>query len=411
MADRYQSYKAALDGKRLPLLFLDLDQLDANAAAILRLAGQKPVRIATKSIRSVAVLRHILSRSGQFQGLMAYSVSEAIWLSGQGVTNILTGYPTTEPDDFEAAFEWAAKAKDKSATGMFPVTFMACATEHLDTLATLAKNCQLNVGICIDVDHSLSLPGLHFGVRRSPLRSASDVTRLAEAVLHRPGLVIRGVMGYEAQVAGVPDSDPANWSQNGIIRVLKSASLRHIARLRRDILKSLQGVRERANQPERVPIDLFNGGGTGSLHATADDPNITELTAGSGFYAPCLFDHYAGFRLQPAMGFALRITRKPAPGWITCHGGGYIASGAAGKNKQPQPWLPAGLSLSPLEGAGEVQTPLTGEIAGLDIGDPVFFRHAKAGEICEHFNEIHLIRSGQHAGTCMTYRGEGKKFI
>jgi D-serine deaminase-like pyridoxal phosphate-dependent protein len=413
MVDRYQMYKAALDGMRLPLLFLDLDQMDANIRVISHLSRKKTVRVATKSIRSVAILRHILSRSSQFQGLMAYSVAEAVWLSSLGFTDILTGYPTTEPNDLEAAATAASilSREGNASKGEFPLTFMACAQEHLDVLSELSRRCGIKVGICIDVDHSLSLPGLHFGVRRSPLRDTADVMAFARATIDREGLILRGVMGYEAQVAGVPDIDPAGWMKNGIIRLLKSASLRQIARLRRDIRTGLDELRNQSSHPERLPLDLFNGGGTGSLHTTFDDPTLTELTAGSGFYAPSLFDHYAGLRLQPAMGFALRVTRLPAYGWVTCHGGGYIASGAVGKNKQPKPWLPVGLSLSPLEGAGEVQTPLQGLVSDLRIGDPVFFRHAKAGEPCEHFNEIHLIRGNQHAGIVKTYRGEGKKFI
>ena len=37
---------------------------------------------------------------------------------------------------------------------------------------------------------------------------------------------------------------------------------------------------------------LVNGAGTGSLRTAAREPRLTELTAGSGFLCPHLFDYY-----------------------------------------------------------------------------------------------------------------------
>ena len=48
--------------------------------------------------------------------------------------------------------------------------------------------------------------------------------------------------------------------------------------------------------------------------------------------------------------------------------------------------------------------------ASLRLGERVWFRHAKAGEYCERFNELHLIRRGEVVETVPTYRGEGKNF-
>ena len=159
-------------------------------------------------------------------------------------------------------------------------------------------------------------------------------------------------------------------------------------------------------------LRFVNGGGTGSLESTREDPAVTELTAGSGFYAPCLFDGYRAFHHRPAVGFALPITRRPAPGIYTCHGGGYVASGAAGADRLPAPWLPEGARLLGTEGAGEVQTPVRydGPLA-LRVGDPIFFRHAKAGELCERFDELLLIAGDVITARATTYRGDGKTFL
>jgi len=77
-----------------------------------------------------------------------------------------------------------------------------------------------------------------------------------------------------------------------------------------------------------------------------------------------------------------------------------------------EPWLPPGLHLDRFEGAGEVQTPLLGEVAvRLRVGDRVYMRHAKAGELCERFDALHLVEGDRIVDLVPTYRGEGKTFL
>jgi D-serine deaminase-like pyridoxal phosphate-dependent protein len=160
-------------------------------------------------------------------------------------------------------------------------------------------------------------------------------------------------------------------------------------------------------------IDVVNGGGSGSLKATAMDTTVTEVTAGSAFFAPGLFRHFHEVTFQPSAFFALQVVRRPAPHMITCLGGGYVASGEVGPNKLPWPVMPPGLTYIGMEGAGEVQTPLNlpAGIPGPDIGDPVFFQHAKAGELCERFNHLLLVKNGQIVDKVETYRGQGYAFL
>ena len=151
---------------------------------------------------------------------------------------------------------------------------------------------------------------------------------------------------------------------------------------------------------ELAPLEFVNGGGTGSIERTTAEDAVTEIAAGSGLYQPWLFDSYRAFRGRPAALFALPVVRRPGPETATALGGGYPASGAAGKDRLPQPYLPQGLSYDPNEAAGEVQTPLLGKIAArLRVGDRVWFRHTKAGELCERFDTLHLDlgrRGGPH---------------
>ena len=47
----------------------------------------------------------------------------------------------------------------------------------------------------------------------------------------------------------------------------------------------------------------------------------------------------------------------------------------------------------------------------LELGDPVIFRHAKAGELAERFNEYLLVAGDQLVGRAPTYRGLGQNYF
>jgi D-serine deaminase-like pyridoxal phosphate-dependent protein len=264
---------------------------------------------------------------------------------------------------------------------------------HLDLVDAAAPG-HPEVRVCLDVDASLRVGPAHLGVRRSPVRTADQARDLARRVADRPGFALVGVMFYDAQVAGLPDSSPA-------VRLVKRASHHDLHARRREVVDAVRQVAD---------LELVNAGGTGSLHSTGTDPVVTELTAGSGLFGPTLFDGYDDFRPLPAAAFALSVVRKPTDDIATLFSGGYVASGPAGRSRLPQPAAPAGLRLLRAEGAGEVQTPVTGDPArALRIGDRVWMRYAKAGEMCERFDTLHLL-DGDGVEPVPTYRGEGRNF-
>ena len=354
------------------------------------------MRLATKSVRCVALQRLVLAEFPAFAGLMCFAAGEAAWLADLGFDDLLVGYPTVEPAELERVCAAAAHGAR--------IVLTVDAEAHLNALEAIALRHGTVLPVCIDADMSTRLPGLHFGVHRSPLRDAQVVVDLARAIGRRPSLRLEGLLGYEAQIAGVADAVTGRPFRSALVRVLKGRSSAELGRRRQGMVEALRDA--------GFELRFVNGGGTGCLETTAADPSVTETTAGSGLFSPALFDGYAAFRHEPAAGFALPITRLPAPGIVTCHGGGYVASGAAGADKLPVPYLPEGSSLLPLEGAGEVQTPVrhTGRVP-LAIGDPIFFRHAKAGELCERFDRLLLLSNGQVARDVPTYRGEGRCFL
>jgi D-serine deaminase-like pyridoxal phosphate-dependent protein len=389
----WEDYEALFADVDAPFALVDLDAMWSNAAEMLGRARGKPIRVASKSVRSRPLLEAILARDG-YRGLMTFTLPEALWLHGHGFRDLLMAYPTAD----RAALAELPRLEAPGA----PI-LMVDSVEQLDLIASAASGARVRVCIEIDVSYWALAGRLKVGAKRSPVRTPAQAATLAREIARRPGLELVGIMGYEAQIAGVGDRPLGKPLEAPAIRVLKRRSAAEIAERRAAVVDAVSEV---------APVDLVNGGGTGSLHTTSTEAVVTELTAGSGFYAPALFDSYTSFALTPAAMFALPVVRRPSRGAVTALGGGYHASGPAGTDRLPQPYLPRGLRLDPREGAGEVQTPLSGEPARrLRIGERVYMRHAKAGELCERFDWLYLVSGGEIADQVPTYRGEGRTFL
>lgn len=394
MSTRFAKYIDALASYPKPQAFLDLDLFDENLASLLERAQGVPIRLASKSVRCPDLLRHALSQSEQLKGLMCFHAFEAVELAKMGFDDLLVAYPTTDAHGIQAVCEQLLKGH--------LITLMVDCAAQVKAISAVAVRNNVCVPLCMDVDMSMHLPGLNFGVYRSPIRSVEQALALYQVIEQQPSVRLDGVMGYEAQVAGLPDHTPGQGVKNKIIQQLKKRSIQQLQKRRKNVVAALKKA--------GAELAFVNGGGTGSLESTVKDTSITEISVGSGLYSPSLFDHYQGFSHKPSLFFALEVCRQPAPNIITCLGGGYVASGSAGKDKLPIPVWPLGLRLLDNEGAGEVQTPLTGKVLPV-VGDLVFFRHAKAGELTERFNQLVLLRDGKNVGTSQTYRGLGWQFI
>jgi D-serine deaminase-like pyridoxal phosphate-dependent protein len=394
--ERYERIFAEVEA---PFAFVDLEAMWENADAMLSRAGSKPVRVASKSIRCRALLEAILARDPRFQGLMTFTLPETLWLAEQGFEDLLLAYPTADGGGLEElALRSAANPEGA------PIVMVDC-IEHLEMIESVLGKGAPPLRVCIDVDASWWWLGgrVKVGPKRSPIHTVEQAVALAREIEKRPQIELDALMAYEGQIAGVGDRPPGQWRRGASIRFMQRRSAAELAERRAAIVSRLS---------EFVELEIVNGGGTGSLELTAAEEAITEVTAGSGFYAPALFDHYSRFSLTPAAGFALPIVRKPSSGVATALGGGYLASGSGDELRLPAPWLPEGLELDDDEGAGEVQTPLLGSAAaGLGVGDRAYFRHAKAGELCERFDTLHLVEGDLVVDEVPTYRGEGRNFL
>jgi D-serine deaminase-like pyridoxal phosphate-dependent protein len=423
---RLERATAALDP---PFAVVDLEAFWANAADMERRAAPKPIRLASKSVRCRALQERVLARPG-FRGTLAYTLPEALWLAASGFNDILVAYPTADRGALRALAELTA---ERPATR---VTIMVDSTAQLDLLdaatggpaggdaaiggptggtgldrASTARAAadRAPVRVCLELDAGLWRLGgrVRIGAKRSPVHTPEQALALAQAVLARPGVQLVGIMAYESQIAGLGDGVAGGGvrplGRSLAIRLLQAASARELAERRGAAVAAVRRIAD---------LELVNGGGTGSLHGTAREAAVTEIAAGSGLYGPGLFDGYRAFKPLPAALFALPVVRRPGAGVVTALGGGYLASGPADRARLPRPYLPAGLRLDRQEGAGEVQTPLLGAAADtLAVGDRVWLRHAKAGELCERFDRLYLIEGERIVEEVPTYRGEGRCFL
>jgi D-serine deaminase-like pyridoxal phosphate-dependent protein len=391
---RYDRATAHLDA---PLAVVDLEAFDANADDLVRRAGGKPIRVASKSVRCRALLERVLARPG-FAGIMSFTLAESVWLARAGFDDVLLAYPSADRAGY------AELAADPKLAGA--VTVMVDDVAQLDLIEASRSGGSEIIRVCVELDTSLFLlrGRVRVGPRRSPLHEPEQLASLAREVTRRPGFRLVGIMAYEGHVAGVGDAVAGRPVWSRAVRVMQATARRELAARRAEAVRAVRAV--------APGLEFVNCGGTGSVQHTAAEDAVTEIAAGSGLYVPRLFDNYTSFRARPAALFAQPVVRRPGVGIVTVLGGGYPASGAAGRDRLPVPYLPEGLRYDPQEGPGEVQTPLIGPAADdLLIGDKVWFRHAKAGELCERFDRLELVEGDRVTATVPTYRGEGRTFL
>ncbi|GAA3541941.1 alanine racemase [Nocardioides daeguensis] len=375
-----------------PYAVVDLGALATNARSLVSRAAGKPVRLATKSVRSRAISDAVLELDG-FAGVLALTLPEALWLA-RTCEDVVVGYPTA---DQHALQELAADERLASR-----VTLMVDSMEQIDLVESVVPAGAPPIRVCLDLDASLRLlqGRVHLGTRRSPVHSPDAAGRIARAIAARPRVRLVGMMAYEGQVAGLGDNTGSHLHR-AQIRAVQAASIAELARRRAAAVSAVREVTE---------LEFVNGGGTGSIETTVAEDAVTEVAAGSGLYCPTLFDGYRRFHPHPAAYFVTSVVRRPSADMATVLGGGWVASGVPGADRLPTPVWPPGLRLTAMEGAGEAQTPLT-NAADLRVGDRVWFRHAKAGEVCERVNELHLVDDGRLVASVPTYRGEGRAFL
>src|ERR1051326_8681508 len=242
----YAYYKAVFSGRAMPFAYLDLDLLEQNVRQIVARAGGKRIRLASKSLRSVAVLHRLLSAHPSLQGIMCYSAQEAAFLAGQGFDDLLIGYPCWHELDI-------ATVAQATLAGA-PITLMIQSVAHVKHIGRFARRYTVRLPVCLDLDMSLLVPGLHFGAWRSPIRTPEQARPIIERMLQSQHVWLDGIMGYEAQIAGVGNHYPGQFVKNALVRFLQQRSAGDVAVRRAAIVELIKSY--------NISLRFVNGGGT-----------------------------------------------------------------------------------------------------------------------------------------------------
>lgn len=393
----FTQWERALDAAGLherPIAVVDLEAFDTNIRALRERAGTTPIRVVTKSLR----VRALIERAAQQLqgGIMAFTVREALDLHAHGFTDIVVAYPSA---DRAAIAELAAHPQARGAITLMCDSLAHGTLIHSTAAPLLPPGEAIRIALELDVSYR-PLTGVHIGAMRSPIFTPRQAKELARALQNIPSLRIVGLMGYEGQIAGAVNR--GRHPHRVATRIMQTLSAKELRERR---VATVAAVREVCD------LEFVNGGGTGSVESTAADPSVTEVAAGSGLLGSTLFDQYHHFTPHPALFYGFAVVRRSGPHVATLLGGGWIASGPVGPDRNPVPVHPPGLRLARLEGAGEVQTPVVGKTAArLRIGDTVWMRHAKAGEGAERINSYVLMRAHHIEDVVPTYRGDGHAY-
>ena len=387
--DAYERYEAIFGDLEPPFAFCDLDAVWSNAAEMLGRAGGKPIRVASKSVRCRDLLApHPRARPRLSRPADLHAARGLLARRRRASRTSSVAYPTA--DRTRAG---RARAADRGRARPRRRCVMVDSVAHLDLIeaATGRRRRARSVRVCIELDVGWWPLGGPDQDRAEalPVRTPEQARELAQEIERRAGVApgradgLRGPhRGRRRRGAGTA---AARTSRSGDAAALGARA----ARKRRAAV--VAAVREVAE------LEFVNGGGTGSIAATAAEPAVTEVAAGSGFYAPVLFDHYSSLRAASGRGLRARrrpqavaadrdrarrrlrrlrrrraATASPSP---TCRAGcGSTRSRAPARSRRR-------CSASPRR--------------ALEVGDRVYFRHAKAGELCERFNSLHLVEGGR----------------
>ena len=364
---------AALKRARIaePTLVIDRQRLEANIAVVRQALAPTPLglRVVTKSLQAMGLLQAVLAgcktdRLMVFNGVMLDEMVRV--LPG---ADVLLGrpLPAVQVDRF------LQRHGGDPAPAAHP-QWLADSPERLGQYAAIARarGAPMRVNLEIDV-------GLH----RGGLADAQAVAGLVDLALAQPLLTVTGLMGYDAQVVGVP---------------FPGAELAKVKRLyaeARSVLNAKLG-----GDPSRQTLNTA-GSPTYRLHL--DDKLANEVAIGSAFVKPADFDldtltpHIpAAFIADPVlkrMDQALIPSLEPLAGLLDVldpnSRRGFFAYGYG----DAEPVSPPGLKFSPLYGERAM---LTGSAkVDLNQDDFIFFRPRESEGVFLQFGDIAVYDGGE----------------
>ena len=305
-------------------MVVDLDAFDANADDLVRRAGGKPVRVASKSLRVPALLERALAHDGLPRASWPTRCARRCGCTSTGISDdIVVAYPTVDRGALAGWSPRRRRPRRDHADGR-----RRRPTSTSSTRSAPRRRCRCG-------SPSTSTPACGWAASTSAPSAPRCTTprtssTLARTVVDRAGLPRwSGVMTYEGQVAGVPDDVPGQRARSLVVRRLKAASLRPARGAPR--ARSPTRWRER-----RRRWSSGTPAAPGSVEATAADPvghrGRRRLRAAGARRSSTTTGRSRRARRRSS---ALPVVRRPSPQVATVHGGGLVASGPAGADRLP----------------------------------------------------------------------------
>jgi D-serine deaminase-like pyridoxal phosphate-dependent protein len=226
-----------------PALWVDLEALDHNIAVMAGRAAEAGVdwRPHVKASKSPDLARRLIA--GGAVGITCAKVSEADVMANGRVDDILIANEIIGPTKIARLVEVASKAR---------VCVAVDDASNLREIAEAATAAGVNVDVLVDVNVGLNRCGV----------TPEEAPALAQLALDLAGVSLRGLMGYEGHVMGIPDLEE------------KEAASQASA----DVLAEAKELVEAAG----IEVPVRSGAGTGNYWIAARLGSLTEIQSGGG---------------------------------------------------------------------------------------------------------------------------------
>ena len=377
MTDRayFDNLSAALVDAELhrPVLVIDRDRLDANIDLIRNgLAPGLGLRIVDKSLSSIPLMQHILSRC-QTTRIMSFHLPMTLaMLAAFPEAQILLGKPLPV-GALTAALRHLSPAlfDDLLRRSVFLIDSM----ERLDQYSALAGQMGKTFRIAFEVD-----VGMHRGGFETPLALVGAIARIKDA----GSLSIEGLMAYEAHIPQLP--------------------------------RLLGGAQEQARVEARIAgfasvlpphmRQIINTGGSKTALTYQNPGPANEVSIGSAFVKPTDFDVASLAQLQPAAFIAtpmLKVGEMRLPGPLAVTRlmralGRFPRKGCFlyGGKWMAKPVHPVGLRENMLWGLSSNQQMMAlPDDSTAKAGDFTFFRPTQSEAVLQSFRMMHVVSEGR----------------
>lgn len=240
------AYRQAIGRRRealtTPALVLDVEILRQNIATMAEWTrSHAKIRPHTKTHKCAEIAR--LQVAAGALGITVATVWEAMAMAGAGLDNILIANELMGEEKLRRAAETA-----RETNILVAVNSVAGA----EGLARAAVTAGAKIGVLIEMD---------VGMRRGGVRTQDEALTLAAALSRLPGIVLRGITGFEGHAVLEPD--------------------RHLrAKIAAEAVDRLVACAEALEQGG-FEIEIVSAGGTNTYDMTGANPRVTELQAGT----------------------------------------------------------------------------------------------------------------------------------